>query len=138
MWDLLFVITTVVSICLGVAAFLMRDRSAMQSQIMSLSSDNSSFRTISARPNLVMQLAEPEGRMVMRADRRLYNLSEMITRLRLDFVDLNIGSALHTCQTCPAAEVCNGWLVRASKSFKRAPAFCPNARRFSHASQVLA
>ena len=133
MWDVLFAITAVISVCLCAAEFLMRDRGAMQTQYTSLSPDNSLLRAKSARPRLATQLAEPEGRMVMRADRRLYNLSEMITRLRLDFEDLNFGTVLRACETCPADEVCNDWLMRASKLFNHPPAYCPNAERFAHA-----
>src|ERR1700674_3217352 len=78
-----------------------------------------------------------------KAVRRLRNMSEMMDRLGFDVealarTDLNVRSVFRACQSCPADEVCHDWLVRASKSFKRAPAFCPNAKRFGRAKQVTA
>jgi hypothetical protein len=73
MWDLLFAITAVVSICLIVAAFLMRDRGSQQThsqqtQMTGLSSGNASFRIRPARANLKKLLAKRGPRMAMRAD----------------------------------------------------------------------
>ena len=78
-----------------------------------------------------------------KAVRRLRNMSEMMDRLGFDVealarTDLNVRSVFRACQSCPADEVCHDWLLRASKSFKRAPAFCPNAKRFGRAKQVTA
>jgi hypothetical protein len=76
--------------------------------------------------------------MFDRAVFRLRNMSEMMDRLGLDAetlarTNLNARSVFRVCQTCPADEVCHDWLVRAPKSFRRAPAFCPNAKRIARA-----
>ncbi len=74
---------------------------------------------------------------------RLRNVSEMMDRLGFDAetlarTDLNVGSVFRACEMCPADEVCHDWLVRAPKSYQRAPAFCPNAERFARAREVTA
>jgi hypothetical protein len=72
------------------------------------------------------------------AEKRLRNMSAMIDRLGLDPVMLargrlghNLRSALRTCQSCSAEDVCRDWLVRAPHTLERAPRFCPNAERFA-------
>lgn len=78
-----------------------------------------------------------------RAVHRLRNMSEMMDRLGYDAetlarTDLNVSSMFNACQICPAEEICHDWLARAPKSFKRAPAFCPNAERFDHPRRLTA
>ncbi len=173
MWIALFGIAIAVAICLSVAAFLMRDRGMMETEMTRLSSENASLTTEPVEIDLSMLLASPEVRMVMRADhvgerellaelsaisvqlyknassmfdkaiRRLRNMSEMMDRVGFDAealarADLDVRSVFRACQNCPADEVCHDWLVRASKSLKRAPAFCPNVERFARAKQMTA
>jgi len=74
---------------------------------------------------------------------RLRNMSEMMDRLGFDAdalarSELNMIFVFRACQKCPADVVCHDWLLRAPKSFERAPAFCPNAERFAEATDVTA
>ena len=76
-----------------------------------------------------------------RAVRRLRNMSEMMDRLGIDTdalaqAEISFTSVHRACQFCSADEVCHDWLMRTSRSLKRAPAFCPNAKRFAHAKQL--
>jgi hypothetical protein len=75
-------------------------------------------------------------------DRRLGNMSVMMERLGVESIDLCwqdkglvLGSAIRACQTCPNGEMCRDWLERASSSLQTAPAFCPNAQRFTRAKE---
>ena len=74
---------------------------------------------------------------------RLRNMSEMMDMLGFDAdaltrAELNMSFVFCACQKCQADVVCHDWLLRAPKSFKRAPAFCPNAERFAEATHVTA
>ena len=75
-------------------------------------------------------------------DRRLGNMSAMMERLGVDSIDLCwqdkglvLAAAIRACQACSNGEVCRDWLIRASASLLRAPAFCPNAPRFAQAKE---
>jgi hypothetical protein len=108
--------------------------------------DHVDKRELCAKLNITSVQLQKNASSIFRFDRavrRLRNMSEMIDRQGFDAEalarsDLNVGSVFRACQICPADEVCHDWLVRASTSFKRAPAFCPNAERFSRARQVTA
>jgi len=73
-----------------------------------------------------------------RVDRQLGNLAEMMERLGLDpaavarhRLGFVVSSAVKTCQACPSGDVCRDWLLRATPTLQKAPAFCPNAGRFA-------
>ena len=88
-----------------------------------------------------VQLHKPASSTFAKAVGRLRNMSAMMCRLGFDAKvlarrDLNVRSVFHDCQKCSADEVCHDWLARAPKSLARAPAFCPNAKRFAHARHV--
>lgn len=108
--------------------------------------DHVNKRDLRAKLNVISVQLQKNVSSIFRFDkavRRLRNMSEMMDRLGFDAealarTDLNISSVFRACQSCPADEVCHDWLVRASKSFKRAPNFCPNAERFDRARQVTA
>jgi len=108
--------------------------------------DHVDKRELRAKINVISAQLQKNARSIFRFDkavRRLRNMSEMMDRLGFDSealarTDLNVRSVFRACQSCPADEVCHDWLVRASKSFKRAPTFCPNAERFGRARQVTA
>lgn len=75
---------------------------------------------------------------IYNADRRWQNLSEMLDRLGLDAETLAHGrlasdlrSAVSSCQSCSADQVCQNWLVHAPEWLEKAPAFCPNAELFA-------
>jgi hypothetical protein len=73
---------------------------------------------------------------------RRRNMSEMMHRLGFDGAfarrNLNLKLVYRTCQKCPVDEACRDWLVRAPKTLTRAPPFCPNAKRFAHATRQAA
>jgi uncharacterized protein DUF6455 len=124
MWIGLFVIVIAVSIFLCFAAVLLRDRE---------------LRTQPSTP--AVQLDEPVSSTFAKAVGRMRNMSAMMDRLGFNAEahvrqDLNVKSALDDCQKCSADEVCRDWLARAPKSLARAPAFCPNAKRFADARQL--
>ena len=126
MWIGLFVIVIAVSIFLCFAAVLLRDRE---------------LRTQPSAP--AARLNEPASSTFAKAVGRMRNMSAMMDRLgfnaeALARQDLNVGSAFRDCQKCSADEVCHDWLARAPKSLARAPAFCPNAKRFADARQLQA
>jgi hypothetical protein len=113
MWISLFGVTIAIAISLSVGAFLMRDINTSADSIFD------------------------------KAERRLRNMADMMDRLGFDEgvlarSDLNVSSAYRACQSCSADEVCHDWLTRAPKSLKSAPAFCPNAKRFAQAKQMIA
>jgi hypothetical protein len=72
------------------------------------------------------------------ANRRWQNMSEMLDRLALDAEMLALGrlanglrSAVSTCQSCDADQLCQTWLMRAPEWLDEAPAFCANATLFA-------
>jgi Family of unknown function (DUF6455) len=74
-----------------------------------------------------------------KTDRRARNMFEMMDTLGLDTeafayrrLDLDLSSAIRTCQFCIADKVCRDWLARPQSSDK-ALAFCPNAALFTQA-----
>ena len=126
MWIALFVVVIAVSIFFCFAAVLIRDRE---------------LRTQPSTP--AVQLDRPASSTFAKAVSRLRNMSAMMDRLGFNAEvlarqDLNVGSAFHDCQKCSADEVCDDWLARPPKSLARAPAFCPNAKRFADARQAHA
>jgi len=65
-------------------------------------------------------------------------MCEMLDRLGLDERVLARGrlatglrSAVCTCQSCDADQLCQDWLVRAPEWLEQAPVFCPNAELFA-------
>lgn len=74
-------------------------------------------------------------------DRKIINMSTMLTRLGIDPAVPRYGSlfrkAIGDCQACSAGEVCRDWLARAGERFEHPPAFCPNAHRFELAKTVI-
>ena len=106
-----------------------------------MQSDHVDQRKLLAELNATSGQLKKNARSTVTFDRavfRLRNMSEMMDRLGLDAetlarTNLNVRSVFRACQTCPADEVCHDWLVRAPKSFRRAPAFCPNAKRIARA-----
>ena len=175
MWTAIFSIAIAVSICLIVAAIMIRDRDVASADVMALAAENAPFRAASIDADLNSLVASPEVQSMMHADHvemaemlaelnavsvqlqrndgsivafdmavnRLRNMSEMMDRLGFDAetlarTELNVGLVFRACQICPADEVCHHWLARAPKSFKRAPAFCPNAERYARPRQAMA
>ena len=113
MWISLFSAVIAIAIFLSVASFLLSNQATNASSMF--------------------------GRVVWRSR----NMFEMMDRLGIDAAafarfDADFNSAHRACQLCPADDVCHEWLMRGSKSLKRAPAFCPNAERFAHAKHMLA
>ena len=124
MWIGLFIIVIAASIFLCFAAVLLRDRE---------------LRTQPSTP--AVQLDEPASSTFAKAVGRMRNMSAMMDRLGFNAEalvrqDLNVRSVFHDCQKCSADEVCHDWLARAPKLLARAPAFCPNAKRFADARQL--
>ncbi len=175
MWIVIFSIAIAVSICLVVAAIMMRDRDATSAELTAFSADNAAVRADAKDADLNSLMASPEVQSMMHADHvemreilaelnavsvqlqrnsgsvvtfdtavnRLRNMSDMMDRLGFDAetlarTGLDVSFVFRACQICPADEVCHHWLARAPKSFKRAPAFCPNAERYARARQAMA
>jgi hypothetical protein len=95
--------------------------------------DQHSLRAANVMPCL--QTNASSTRTFGKASHTFRNVSGMMNRLRFNLemlptADLNNEFALGTCHICPADDLCNNWLVRTPRSFKRAPAFCPDAERF--------
>ena len=175
MWVIIFSIAIAVSICLVVAAILMRDRDAKSAELNAFSTNDIAVRADAKDADLNSLMAGLEVQLMMHADHvemhevlaelnavsvqlqrnagsivtfdtavnRLRNMSDMMDRLGFDAetlarTGLDVSFVFRACQICPADEVCHHWLARAPKSFKRAPAFCPNAERYSRARQAMA
>ena len=78
------------------------------------------------------------------ADHRWRNMCEMLDRLGLDAAMLAHGrlasdlrSAVSTCHSCKADQVCQEWLMRAPESIDSSPAFCPNAELFASVRDLI-
>ena len=78
------------------------------------------------------------------ADRRWRNMCEMLDRFGLDAGKLAHGrlasglrSAVGTCQSCEADQLCQEWLTRAPEWLDEAPAFCPNAKLFASERDII-
>jgi Family of unknown function (DUF6455) len=70
--------------------------------------------------------------------RRMENMNKMISRLGLNpaaavrhCAGAVLGSAVRICEACPVGNVCHDWLLRAAPCLCKAPAFCPNQKRFT-------
>ncbi|MGV3635669.1 MAG: DUF6455 family protein [Pseudorhodoplanes sp.] len=81
---------------------------------------------------------------VDRIERRIENMRTMLTLYGIDTADFTridngatFTSAMRACQACPSEAFCTAWLARAGKPIQRAPEFCPNARRFTHAKMLM-
>jgi Family of unknown function (DUF6455) len=71
-------------------------------------------------------------------------MCEMLERLGLDASMLAHGrlatdlrSAVSTCQSCSADQVCQEWLVRAPEFIDKPLAFCPNADLFASVRDLI-
>jgi Family of unknown function (DUF6455) len=78
------------------------------------------------------------------ADRRWRNMADMLDRLGLNSAMLAHGrlatglrSAVCTCQSCDADQLCQAWLLRAPEWIDAAPAFCANAELFACEREIV-
>lgn len=79
-----------------------------------------------------------------RIDRKIENMSTMLSRIGLDPAILaqeRFGSvftvSMRACLACPNGDICSAWLGRENGRVERIPEFCPNARRFEQTKAVL-
>jgi Family of unknown function (DUF6455) len=92
---------------------------------------------------LQFNFQEPQVSVFERIERKIDNMSTMLTRFGIDRAEFAqrrpaclFRNSVRACQSCPNGDICSGWLQQAGSRIDRIPEFCPNGRRFERAKTL--